>query len=221
MSKEEEIKAGSEEKGTQAGGKPSAPQAETKPKNNTVPVDREQLAQILRDNEEFRVKIGQLESNAVSTQVGNPMMVSKKAKSVTKNLRKWDNKYVIGWVNKATRPGKEEYVYFETNKDTKEREQFIDLILLEEDGSTTIQKEKYLPYLQDSDRVTLKEIRSVRQDDEVIFHGVTYKKDFVENGYGMYETTVQVPMEETKQHYLFTLETEDGKELTISDRFVG
>lgn len=220
MSKEEEeIKAGSETVEAK-GNNGTKPQAD-KPKNNTVPVDRDQLAQILRDNEEFRVKIGQLESNAVSTQVGNPMMVSKKAKSVTKNLRKWDNKYVIGWVNKATRPGKEEYVYFETNKDTKEREQFIDLILLEEDGSTTTQKEKYLPYLQDSDRVTLKEIRSVRQDDEVIFHGVTYKKDFVENGYGMYETTVQVPMEETKQHYLFTLETEDGKELTISDRFVG
>ena len=96
MTKDEEIKAGSEEKGTQAGGKPSAPQAETKPKNNTVPVDREQLAQILRDNEEFRTKIGQLESNAVSTQTANPFMVSKKEKSVTRNLRKWNDEYVVG-----------------------------------------------------------------------------------------------------------------------------
>ena len=218
MSKEEEIKAGSEEKGTQAGGKPSAPQAD-KPKTNTVPVDREQLAQILRDNEEFRTKIGQLESNAVSTQTANPFMVSKKEKSVTRNLRKWNDEYVVGWVNKATRPGKFTYTYNETDPKTGITKQFIDVILHGKEDKPV--KLEYLPYLQDSIIVPLKQIKASKEEDEVIYYGVTYKKDFVENGYGMYETTVQVRMDETREHYTFILELENGEELTISDRFVG
>ncbi len=217
MSKEEEIKAGSEEKGTQAGS--NKPQATDKPKNNTVPVDREQLAQILRDNEEFRTQIAQLQSNAVSTQPGSPLMVRNKKKETLIKLRRWNDEIVIGWVNKATRPGKFTYVYSETDERTRETKQFIDVILQGKENKPL--KLEYLQYLQESDPVFVKMLEKIVGEEEIIDQGRVFKKDFVENGYGMFETTVQVPVEVVIPHASFRVQLEDGEELTISDRFVG
>ena len=220
MSKEEEIKAGGEAgaSGTPAGGKPIAPQAD-KLKSNTVPVDREQLAQILRDNEEFRTQIAQLQSNAVSTQAGSPLMVRNKKKETLIKLRRWNDEIVIGWVNKATRPGKFTYVYSETDEKTRETKQFIDVILHGKENKPL--KLEYLTYLQESDQVFVKMLEKIPEDEEIIEQGRVFKKDFVENGYGMFETTVQVPVEVVIPHSSFRVQLEDGSELTISDRFVG
>ncbi len=219
MSKEAEIKAGNEEKGVQnvpPTTKPSAPQA---PKNNTVPVDREQLAQILRDNEEFRTQIAQLQSNAVSTQPGSPLMVRNKKKETLIKLRRWNDEIVVGWVNKATRPGKFTYVYSETDEKTRETKQFIDVILQGKENKPL--KLEYLQYLQESDPVFVKMLEKIVGEEEIIDQGRVFKKDFVENGYGMFETTVQVPVEVVIPHASFRVQLEDGEELTISDRFVG
>lgn len=79
----------------------------------------------------------------------------------------------------------------------------------------------YLDYLQNSEPVFVKLLRKVEEEEEVINQGRVFKKDFVENGYGMFETTVQVPVEVVIPHYKYVVELEEGGELEISDRFVG
>ena len=182
-----------------------------------IPVDREQLAQILRDNEEFRMKIDQLQSNAVSTQQGGPMIARNKKKETFIKLRRWNDQIVVGWLNKSTRPGRFLFVYRETDKDGDTSE-YIDILLKDTEKPIKL---NYLEYLQESEPVFVKMLKRIEEEEEVINQGRVYKKDFVENGYGMFETTVLVPVEVVIPHYSFLLQLEDGSELTISDRFVG
>jgi len=184
----------------------------------TVPVDREQLAQILRDNEEFRLQISQLQSNAASTQKGGPMMVRNKKKELLIKLRRWNDEIVVGWVNKATREGKFLFVYKETDADGKSSTEYIDLILHNKKSPVKL---NYLEYLQESEPVFVKMLSKTEEEEEVITQGHVFKKDFVQNGYGMFETQVQVPVDEVIKHYSYELELEDGATLKISDRFVG
>ena len=195
------------------------PKSEYKPKGNTIPVDRDQFAQILRDNEEFRVQIGQLQSNAASTQQGGPMIVKNRKKETLIKVRRWNDKYVIGWEN-IGKQNKPVYVYKEYNAVTREDVLFINLILEGEEGKKPT-KVEYLTYLQDSEAVFVKMLKRIEEDEEVIRQGVVHKKDFVENGYGMFETMTQVPVEVIIPHYTYQLQLEDGAELLISDRFVG
>ena len=193
----------------------------TPPKNNSIPVDRDMLAQILRDNEQFKLQISQLQSNASSTQSSSPLMVRNKKRETLIKLRRWNDQYVIGWVNKATRPGKFSYVYKETDPQTRETKEFIDVILRDEKGKESTLKLEYLVYLQESEPVFVKLVKKIEEDEEVINQGRVFKKDFVENGYGMFETTVQVPVEVVIPHYTYVVLLEEGDELSISDRFVG
>lgn len=190
-------------------------------KDNKISVDREMLAEILRDNETFKLQISQLQSNAVSTQPGNPMMVRNRKKETLIKLRRWNDQYVVGWVNKATRPGKFVWVTKETDPQTRETKEFIEIILRGDNGKESVLKLDYLDYLQNSEPVFVKLLRKIEEEEEVINQGRVFKKDFVENGYGMFETTVQVPVEVVIPHYKYVVELEEGGELEISDRFVG
>ena len=218
MSKED-IKPG---KGAPAEETNTAPVEPTTKKTNSIPVDRDQLAQILRENEEIKLQIAQLQSNAVSTQQGgNPMVVRTKKKETLVKLRRWDNKYVVEWENVGTEK-KPVYVYNEYNPQTRDNIQFINVIMLDNKGEKMKPvKLEYLRYLQESEPVFVKLLQKIEEDPEIVIQGMVYKKDFVENGYGMFETTVQVPVEVITQRFSLKVQLEDGQELTVSERFVG
>jgi len=195
----------------------------TKTKNNSVPVDRDQLAQILRDNETFRQQIDQLQSNAVTTQQGMiPATArSKKKESITK-LKKWNDKYVVGHQNVGTakRPV---YVYSEYNQVSRESVMFINIILLNEKGvEEKPLKVEYSRFILESVPELVKILEKIEGEPHVLTQGMTYKKDFVENGYGMMETTVQVPMDVTTNRYSYKVLLEDGvTELVVNERVIG
>lgn len=181
-----------------------------------VEVDADKLEKILLDNETFKRQIGELQSNAVTTSP-NPNQIRNKKKETFLKLRKWNDSIVVGWEN-VGKENKPVYVYSEYNAQTRENIQFINLIL--KDGKKP-EKVEYLTYLRDSEPVFAKMLKKVAEEDEVITQGMVYKRDFVENGYGMFETTVQVPVEVTIAHNSYVVLLEDGEELTISDRFLG
>lgn len=183
----------------------------------TVPVDREQLAQILRDNEEFRLQIAQLQSNAASTQRGVTVQRNSKKEMFIK-LRRWNDDYVVSLVNKSTRPNTFKFWYTEEDNNGKEGPQYVDLVLKNAKKTVKVEKSRFS---SESEVVLVKVLRIIPEEDEVITQGHVFKKDFVQNGYGMFETQVQVPVDEVIKHYSYELELEDGATLKISDRFVG
>lgn len=186
-------------------------------RKETIEIDRNQLDSILTQLEEQSVLIGQLQSNAVSTQGHMPTMVRNKKKDTMIKLRKWDDKYVVGWINKG-KANKPLFVVNEYNPQTRETVQFIEILL---HGVAEPLRLEYLQYLRDAEPVFVKLLAKIVEEEEVIEQGMVYKKDFVENGYGMFETTVRVPVEIVIPHYSYKLLLEDGEELVISDRFVG
>jgi len=196
-----------------AGTKPA-----TEPKTaRKIEVDADKLQKILEDNETFKRQIGELQSNAVTTNM-NPNQIRTKKKETFLKLRRWNNSIVVAWEN-VGKENKPVYVYSEYNPQTRENIQFINLIIKGRENKP--EKVEYLTYLRDSEPTFCKLLKTIKEDDEVITQGMVYKKDFVENGYGMFETTVQVPVEVTIAHNSYTVLLEDGEELTISDRFVG
>jgi len=202
---EKDIKLQGEEEETPKGKQPT-----------TVPVDREQLAQILRDNEEFRTKIEQLQSNAASTQRGVTVQRNSKKEMFIK-LRRWNNDYVVSLVNKSARPNTFKFWYTEVDKNGKEGPEYVDVVL--KNAKTPIKVEKSR-FSSESEVVLVKVLRIIPEEDEVITHGHVSKKDFIESGYGMFETQVQVPVEEIIKHNSYEVQLEGGEIIIVDERFV-
>ena len=188
------------------------------PKSNTVQVDRDQLAKILQDNEEFRMKLNNLESNAASRTPQSPILMRNQNKEMLIPVRKWQDKYVIGWENKG-RTEKPVYVYSEYNAQTRESTEYINILLEGEENKPI--KVAYVDFFRESEKVFLKLDKKIVEENEVIVQGMARKKDFVSSGFGMYETNVQVPIEVVIPHNSYSLFKEDGKTLVIKDTFIG
>jgi len=182
----------------------------------TVPVDREQLAQILRDNEEFRLQIAQLQSNAASTQRGVTVQRNSKKEMFIK-LRRWNDDYVVSLVNKSTRPNTFKFWYTEEDNNGKEGPQYVDLVLKNAKKTVKVEKSRFS---SESEVVLVKVLRIIPEEDEVITQGHVFKKDFVQNGYGMFETQVQVPVEEIIKHNSYEVLLEDGDIIIVDEKFV-
>lgn len=183
----------------------------------TIDVPREQLAQILRDNEEFRAKITQLESDRGTVQPVNPLTRNKKKETLIK-MRKWNDQYVIGWENKG-KTEKPLYVYSEYNPATRENIQFMNLILK---GSKEPLKVEYLNYLREAETVYVKMIKKIEEEPTIIDQGTVYKKDFAQNGYGRFETGIEVPVEVIIPNTSYEVDLPGEKDtLIIKDTFIG
>lgn len=216
MSKEEEIKAGKsgnkvEDDAIKAKNDTGATQKEEK-----VEVSRSQLAQILKDNEEFRKKIGDLENNAVATQPQSAMAKARTEKGMDVNVRMWNDRFVIGFEN-VGKNGQQKAQYEVYNPVTGERKQYINVIL---QGDTKSTKLEYVnEYLTGSVRVLKRVKEVVKKEPTITVQGLVSKKDFVENGYGMYETMVQVPIEDIVPNYAYIIEL-NGEDVEVPSALI-
>lgn len=214
MANKDEIKAGTEvikENVT----KSTIP---TQPKSDKIEVDADTLKELINQNKKFQQDIIDLQKNAVAQNPNQGMEIMKTAKKETLlKMRKWQDKYFIGFVNKG-KENKPLYVYSEYNPQTREQVQFCDVIL---DGVKEPIKLEYVEFLRESERVLVKMKKKIELEDKVTRQGFVQKKDFADNGYGMFETMVKVPIDVIEKNYAFVVELEDGRELEISQECIG
>jgi len=212
MAKNEEIKAGVEKEVV----KTTAPVKEVK--TDKIEVDADTLRELINQNKKFQQDIIDLQKNAVAQNPNQGMEMMKTAKKETLlKMRKWQDKYFIGFVNKG-KDSKPLYVYNEYNPQTREMVQFCDVIL---DGQKDPVKLEYVEFLRESERVLVKMKKKIELEDKITRQGFVQKKDFADNGYGMFETMVQVPVDVIEKQYAFVVELEDGRELEITQECIG
>jgi len=212
MAKNEEIKAGVEKEVV----KTTAPVKEVK--TDKIEVDADTLKELINQNKKFQQDIIDLQKNAVAQNPNQGMELMKTAKKETLlKMRKWQDKYVIGFVNKG-KDSKPLYVYNEYNPQTHEMVQFCDVIL---DGQKDPVKLEYVEFLRESERVLVKMKKKIELEDKITRQGFVQKKDFADNGYGMFETMVQVPVDVIEKQYAFVVELEDGRELEVTQECIG
>lgn len=185
--------------------------------NDMIEVSAEDLRDLIKSNKELKEKVDRLDSNAVAQSPN--LQVRKKQRDFDYFVRKWENKIVLGFVNKGTEK-RPLFVYNIYNKETRAQEQFIDLILKDEKGNNTSIEEKvdYIVFLRDAEKVKARMLKKEEKEDVKEF-GMIPKKEMAENGYGMYETMVMVPVEVVSKTYVMTLklpEDEGGEEIVMS-----
>lgn len=186
-------------------------------KKKTIEVDEGLLRELIESNKVLQKTVDQLGSNAVATNP-NGIQVRKKVREFDYKLRKWDGKIVTSFENMGSdkRPL---YVYDIYDQDARKMVQYVNLIL---DGGKEPVKVDYITFLRDAEIVVARKLSQV-EHEEVTEHGLIPKKEMAENGYGMYETMVMVPVEVTSKSYTVTLklpEDEGGREITINDRWL-
>lgn len=212
MAKEETIKAGVEKESVK-----TTPPVESK-KSDKIEVDADTLKELISQNKKFQEDIIDLKKNAVAQNPNQGLEMFKTAKKETLlKMRKWQDKYFIGFVNKG-KENKPLYIYNEYNPQTREMVQFCDVIL---DGADEPVKLEYVEFLRESERVLVKMKKKVELEDKVTRQGMIQKKDFADNGYGMFETMVNVPVDVIEKQYAFVVELEDGRELEVTQECIG
>lgn len=221
LDEEARIKAlngGTDATQTTPGGTPVVPLGAVS--EGKIEVDKETLLELIKSNKEMAKSIEQLQSNAAATSgMGNngPMVLRKNRDSVMR-IMKWNDKYVLGFKNMG-KPTKPLYVYKEYNAQTRENIEFVNIVL---EGEVEAEKVQYVEFLREAERVEVKKLKQVEHED-IKEQGMVYKKDFAENGYGMFETMVQVPVEIITKTYTYTVQlpAEDGgRELEIEGQWV-
>jgi hypothetical protein len=215
MAKNDEIKPGVEKEVVK-----TAP-VETK-SSNKVEVDTDVLKELIAQNKKLQADVIDLQKNAVAQTpnragFNNPEMMMTGKKETLLKMRKWNDKYFIGFANKG-KPEKPLYIYNEYNPQTREMIQFCDVIL---DGEKDPIKLEYVEFLRDSEKILVKMKKKIELEDKVTRQGFVQKKDFADNGYGMFETMVQVPVDVIEKQYAFVVELEDGRELEVTQECIG
>lgn len=212
MAKEETIKAGVEKE------EKKNPPLESKVKGEKVEVDVDTLKELIATVKTQAKSIEDLQKNAVAQNPNQGLEMMKTGKKETLlKMRKWQDHYFIGFVNKG-KENKPLYIYSEYNPQTREQVQFCDVIL---DGVKDPIKLEYVEFLRESERVLVKMKKRIELEDKVTRQGFVQKKDFADNGYGMFETMVQVPIDVIEKQYAYVVELEDGRELEITQECIG
>jgi hypothetical protein len=216
MAKKEEVEVKAGEEGTKdAGVKFTEKPAE---KKKTIEVDEGILRELIESNKLLQQTVDQLGSNAVAT-ANNGIQVRRKTREYDYTLRKWDGKIVLGYENMGTdkRPL---YVYNIYDSALRQNVQFVNLLLLGE--KEPVKQVDYITFLRDAERVKARKISQVEHED-VKEYGMIPKKEMAENGYGMFETMVMVPVEVTSKTYTVTLklpEDEGGGEVVVNSEWL-
>ena len=195
------------------------PPEPTKPvAGKKIEVDEALLRELIQSNKELQGKVDKLDSNAVATGP-NGIQVRRKTKDFDYTLRMWNNQFVTAYANMGSE-NRPLYVYNIYNKDTRAQEQFVNLVL--EDGSTE-EKVSYIDFLRDAERVKARKVSQV-EHEETKEYGMIPKKEMAENGYGMFETMVLVPVEVTTKTYTMTLKLPEkefnGREIVINSKWL-
>lgn len=224
----EELKKKEESKGLKAGDE-SKESAKTEPaekpeektnKGKTIEVSEAMLRELIESNKDLKQTVDRLSSNAVAQSPG--LQVRRKTRDFDYHLRKWDGKIVLGFVNKGTEK-RPMTVYKIYNDKIRKEEEFVDLILNEGDGKTSVtSKIDYITFLRDAERIKARMISKVEHED-VKEYGMIPKKEMAENGYGMYETMVLVPVEVVTKTYTMKLrlpEDEGGQEIEVNSQWL-
>jgi hypothetical protein len=195
-----------------------APKASGKASSKKIEVDKDLLSQLIASNNEMKKSIEMLERNASAKNGESMPTILRKAKESHLTMMKWNGKYFLGYEN-VGRPTKPLYVYNEYNPQTRENVSFVNVIL---EGEKDPIKLDYITFLREAERVTVKKTKQ-EEREEVVEQGMVFKKDFAENGYGQFETMVQVPVEIITKEYTFTVklpEEDGGRELVIDSKWI-
>lgn len=219
------LQAGAEGKGEEGGGdngekdnKNGASGGAKGPKK--IEINEQTLRDLIESNKVLQQTVDSLGSNAVAQSQG--MQVRRKTRDFDYNLRKWDGKIVMGFANKGTEK-RPLTVYKVYNQAIRKEEEFVDLILRSETGKTTIaEKIDYITFLRDAEKIKARMVSKVEHED-IKEYGMIPKKEMAENGYGMYETMVLVPVEVTTKTYTMTLqlpEDEGGDKIEVSSQWL-
>jgi len=193
---------------------------ELKKEKDVIEVSADKLNRILDEIEDLKRKNVELEKFAVtSSQPQNTgIVVNSRVKEKFIRVRKWDGEWVVGFENIGTED-KPKYTYLEYDKQTREELHYINIITMANGKLSKPKKILLVDYNRDSELVEVK-ILEKKEQEFVTNQGYIAKKGFAENGYGMYETTVQVPIEIIEKKYSYVVEL-DGTKAEIQDTFVG
>ncbi len=224
MTKAEKEKLAQEQAGLQPGTSNDGAQTNTpdpippidKKGPKKIEVNEDTLRELIEQNKVMSSKLDMLEKNAVATGPNNGMQIRKKALEHDYILRKWDDKYVLGFEN-VGREDRPLYVYNVYNEKIRMNEQFVNLVL--EDEKQSVKKIPYIDFLRDSEKVKARKIKE-EPHETVKEYGFIPKKDMAENGYGMFETMVMVPVEVVSKEYTFTLKVPEGREILVDSKWV-
>lgn len=214
LNDDDELEDGPEVKQPASGGnKPEKP-----PKGGKkIEVDESVLKDLLKELRETKATVEQLSSNAVA-QTNQGLQVRRKTREYDYTLRKWENEVVVGFANKGTEK-RPLYIYSVYNKETRLQEQFVDLVLK---SGKIVEKLDYITFLRDAEKIKARMI-SKEEHEDVKEYGMIPKKEMTENGYGMYETMVLVPVEVVTKTYTMKLklpEDEGGDEVTVNSQWL-
>jgi len=188
-----------------------------KPAGSKIEVDSDVLKQLLQELRETKATVEQLSSNAVAQSPG--LQVRRKTRDFDYGLRKWDNKIVLGFENVGTEK-RPIYVYNVYNPISRKEEQFVNLIIKGEDKP--IMKIDYIIFLRDAEKILARMV-SKKEIENVKEYGMIPKKEMAENGYGMFETMVLVPVEVVTMTYEMTLklpEDEGGEQIVVNSQWL-
>lgn len=210
-----------EEKEIKAGAETTPKEVKTTPKEENsdgmVKVDPNVLKELIAQNKEFQKSIIELQKNAVAQtpNTGTTMMKTSNKETLIK-IKYWNGKLFLGYENVGTEK-KPVYVYSEYNALTRENIQFCNVILEGEDKPLKL---TYVDFLRESEKVLVKLKKKIEMEDKITNQGFIQKKDFAENGYGMFETMVQVPVEVIEKQYAYVVELENGSEVELPEQAI-
>lgn len=182
-----------------------------------IEVDEATLRELIDSNNALKKTVEQLGSNAVAQSPG--LQVRRKTRDFDYTLRKWDGKVVLGFENMGTEK-RPLFVYDIYDKELRKNVPFVNLIL--KDEKDTLKKIDYITFLRDAEKVKARMI-SKEEHEDVKEYGMIPKKEMAENGYGMYETMVMVPVEVVTKTYTMTLklaEDEGGEEIKVNSQWL-
>lgn len=219
MAKDETIKAGAEKETVK---NPTPTPVVKKDAGDDITVSKSMLQKLIDQNEAFAADIVDLKKNAVAqnpnqTGFNGPEMMKTGKKETLLKMRKWQDKYFVGFANKG-KDNKPLYIYSEYNPQTREMVQFCDVIL---EGEKDPIKLEYVEFLREAERVLVKMKKRIELEDKVTRQGFVQKKDFADNGYGMFETMVSVPVDVIEKQFAYVVELEDGRELEVTQECIG
>lgn len=164
--------------------------------------------------------IEQLKANSVANanQTGLPRILKRNKDSFVGILR-YNNKYFVGYENKGTEV-KPLYIYKEYDEKAREQIEKCHVILVDENGKENKPlKVNYVDFLRDAEKVLVK-VKQKKTDEVIQEQGTVFKKDFTDNGYGMFETTVQVPVEVISERNTYVVELENGNEIELPENVI-
>lgn len=140
---------------------------------------------------------------------GIPTSLFKRNKDKLIKLRRWNDAYVLGWTgdgvyeeDNPSRPGKDK------------RDWWIELLL---EGSAKPVKVNYLEYLNESKVEWAKVIKTEVEEDIQNFGAVHLK---AEKDNRFIETDDVIPLDVKYEWRTYTVETQEGNEFSISEKFI-